>query len=96
MTIKRCICRNPTRSTLVYANSNRIQISLGCEWSELLLVHFLAGLQQKKAGYESLNDSFLNDIVFCLQLWAGTEKGKKAGRENVSAALQYNVHTLLP
>lgn len=60
----------------------------------LLLVHSLAGLQQKKAGYKGLNDSFLKDTIFCLQLWAG-RGGKKSREKNVSAMLQYNVHTLL-
>lgn len=55
----------------------------------ILLLHFLADIRQEKAGYEGFNVSFLNDIVFCLQLWAVREKKKKkAGRENVSAALQ--------
>ena len=83
MTTNRKICRIQARPSSVVTEFRNPLVLNGEHFCNLyfvgVAVHFLVGLQKKRAGYEGFND-----IVSCL--WAG--------KEHVSTVLQYNVHML--
>lgn len=98
-TTKRGICRIYIRPTL----SDRMHVSHGGELrifqSQLLLIIVVVALfwqvfrrRELWTKVSMIRPSTTLSSVFNCKLG---EKGKKAGRENVSAVLQYNVHTLL-